>query len=883
MIASRSMTRRLSLGAAGALVCAALALWVSFGAIAFLDTFNRAPYVGLLPSPLWLVVLFIVAAAVGVGMRPTPQAVAPLWLSAVLLLPWLPMRLPLAAFIWTGHVVMWVWAAIGACLVVPRLGWFTRAIVGLVGGRPAREALVAGVLSLTAYSLGAWAVAPQHPTGDEPHYLVIAQSLIEDHDIQIENNHRQRDYRSYSSVGLKPDFLRRGVNGQIYSIHAPGLPLLVAPAFAALGYRGVVAALVVVSAIGSALAWLAAWLVTHDRGASWFGWAAVSLSVPYFVLTGSVFPDGPGAVLLLVGVLPLLDERARERRWLVLAGAALATLPWLHTRFSVLAACAAVPIIGRLLGGGDRVRRIAAFLALPIMSAAAWLTFFQRVYGTPNPSAPYGGHTDIAIGNIVRGVPGLLVDQQFGLLATAPVYICCFLGVLAMLWRGPRRFTVELLVTIKPYCVLLTFFYMWWAGTSTPARFLGPVVLLLAIPAAAWAAAATGPLARAFSACALLVSLLMTLTVTLVDRGAFVFNFRDGVSRLLLWLSPVVNLTKAVPSLFQNPPEMVVVQAAIWALAIVGAVVLARLSGSGRGSTVRLGLALEVAAMVAVSLVWRTNHVDAATPASGGTAVLDAYQADSSQLALAYRPFRRVRLAELPADIVIARTLSSNPRREWSEMTHLPPALYEVSGTVVGTPAGHIRVVTDRRTPPLAEWDAAQLEGAWKRTLLIPVAVAGLQIDLDGDAQRHVRDLTVRAVSVVPRADRPADGAEAGHGARYGTAAVYALTGTVWVEPGGVWVGGAGEAGFVVRPDQPGAIHLFLRNGPVTNLITLVSGSWRQEVRLQAGEERVVDVPADPRRLAAPLQVMSAQGFRPSEVNPKTDDDRFLGVWIATQ
>jgi hypothetical protein len=374
----------------------------------------------------------------------------------------------------------------------------------------------------------------------------------------------------------------------------------------------------------------------------------------------------------------------------------------------------------------------------------------------------------------------------------------------------------------------------------------------------------------------------MTLTVILVDRGAFVFSFRDGVSGLVLWLTPVVNLTKGVPSLFQNPPDTVVLQAVIWVLSIVGAVLFCRPFGSGRGSAVRLGLALEVAVMVAVSLVWGTNHVDAATPASGGTTVLRAYQPDSGQLALAYRPFRHARLAELPRDIVIARTLSSNGR-EWSELTHLPPALYEVAGIVVGTPAGHIRVVTDRQTPPLAEWDTARLDRVWKRTLLIPVAVASLEVDLDDDAQRHVRDLTVRAVSVVPRADRPADGAEAGHGARYGSAAVYVLTGTVWVEPGGMWVGGASGAGFIIRPDEPGVIHLYVRNGPVTNVVTLASDSWRQEVRLQADEERDVDVPGDRQRLAASLQVMSAQGFRPSEVNPRTDDDRFLGVWIATR
>ncbi len=368
----------------------------------------------------------------------------------------------------------------------------------------------------------------------------------------------------------------------------------------------------------------------------------------------------------------------------------------------------------------------------------------------------------------MRGGPGVLVDQQFGLLATAPVFLCAFAGLVTMLWRGRRRLAVELLLIAVPYGLVVTFFYMWWAGTSTPARFLVPVVLLMVVPAAVWMTEASRPVGRVFGGCTLLVSLLMTATVAAVDRGAFVFNFRDGVSRLALWLSPVVDLTKALPSLVQNPPGTVAVQTGIWLLAIAAAVGFARLFDRRRGSAVKLGLALEVATMAAVSLVWRGNHVDAATPASAGAAVLARYRADSGQLALAYRPFHRVPLAELPGEVVLARTLSTSPRREWSEMTHLPPAVYQISGTVVGSPAGHIRVRTDPRTPALAEWDVAELERVWKRELPIPVAIAGLQIDLDGDAQQHVRDLTVRAASVVPRADRPADGREAGHGTRTG-------------------------------------------------------------------------------------------------------------------
>ena len=438
-------------------------------------------------------------------------------------------------------------------------------------GSPVRSAVLAGVLSLVAYSLGAWATAPQHPNGDEPHYLIITQSLLQDHDLQIENNHRDRDYRTYSTTTLKPDFRTRGKNEEIYSIHAPGLPLLVVPFFAAFGYRGVVGALLVASAMASGLAWLVAWQVTRSRPASWFGWAAVSLSVPYFFLAGSVFPDGPAAALVLAGILPLVSDRARQPRWLVVIGAALALLPWLHSRFAVLAISCAVVIAARLLAEPAPWRRLAAFLAIPVVSAVGWLLFFQIIYGTPNPSAPYGGTLETAVGNIVRGGPGLFFDQQFGLLPNAPIYLCAFAGLAVMLWRGPRRLALELLLIAVPYFMVVAFFYMWWGGTSAPARFLVPIALVLAVPTAVWFATTTSAVARAVGAASLFISLLITATMAWVDGGSLIFNFRDGASRLAVWLVPSVDLTKALPSLFQSSPSTVVFQAAIWLAAVAAA------------------------------------------------------------------------------------------------------------------------------------------------------------------------------------------------------------------------------------------------------------------------------------------------------------------------
>src|SRR6185436_9222837 len=104
------MTGRFSLAAtipAMAMAVAALAMWVSFGALSFVDADDQSAYVGVLPPFLWLVALLVAAGAVTIVARPSPRTVAPLWLSAVALLPWLPFPMPLSVFIWTGHLLIW--------------------------------------------------------------------------------------------------------------------------------------------------------------------------------------------------------------------------------------------------------------------------------------------------------------------------------------------------------------------------------------------------------------------------------------------------------------------------------------------------------------------------------------------------------------------------------------------------------------------------------------------------------------------------------------------------------------------------------------------------------------------------------------------------------
>ena len=69
--------RRLSSGAAGAVACGAAALWVSFGALSFVDVDKSAPYVGILPPFVWLAALVAAGAICVVAFRPPASAVAP--------------------------------------------------------------------------------------------------------------------------------------------------------------------------------------------------------------------------------------------------------------------------------------------------------------------------------------------------------------------------------------------------------------------------------------------------------------------------------------------------------------------------------------------------------------------------------------------------------------------------------------------------------------------------------------------------------------------------------------------------------------------------------------------------------------------------------------
>lgn len=830
---------------------------------------------------LLLAVLAGALAAFVAWRAPARRVIVALAPLVLLFLPWLPFPVPAAFLAWSGPIASLIWTVVA----VPVVAILFQDRVRLVAA-PHRSMLLAGVLSAIVFSLAAWGASAARPGGDEPHYLVITQSLLRDGDLKIGNNHQRGDYREYFAGELAPHSVRRGRNGEIYSIHAPGVPALAAPAFAIAGYQGVVAFLILFSAAGCALAWRLGWRVTGSAGAAWFGWAAVTLTPPFLLESYTVFPDGPGAVIVLTGFWALIrTEEKEDSSWVVWAlhGLALALLPWMHTRFAVLAGTLGGLIMVRIARVPNPLAKAVAFLIAPAVSALAWLFFFAIVYGTPDPSAPYGSDTQNSLAYFPNGVGGLLFDQGFGLFATAPVLLIALAG-----FMRARRLGLEWLVVALPYLLAVATFAMWWAGMSGPARFLVPLVLPLAIPAAcAWKAAGAKPV-RSLLVAALVVSGWLAAVMAGAGGGRLGYHTRNeaGLTAApwLEWANHVVDLPAAFPAFVPQPvqpdPGGLVSRANaarsgflltfVWIACLGGAIVLALWQGSGQW----LPIAAASGAMVAMTIAWTLQRT---LPVTAVPAQMEALRrlSGGGVVAAGIAPLRKLSTEaawEMRMEIPVRRIRGGRLNVPLVAFPAVPAGSYVMSvrrrggdgWVMVGVGNDQFAIVTQ----PIAAFDAGV-------PITLPVDARALLVRADEMARGQLDAIELRPVT---RAPNRATSEVARRAVRYDAAVFFFLDDRAYPEPSGFWVAGGRETSLAIQADAPRPVALLLRNGAADNVVTIESSSGREDLVMKAGDERRVEVPG-----AGVLRIRSSAGFRPSEVNAGSRDTRLLGVFVRLE
>ena len=832
-----------------------------------------------------LAVAIALAALVPVW-RSRPVLASPALLST---LPWWPVPLPAVALLWTGPLA---WAPIA--LSVAAALWASRSSTRpsvFVDITPGQAAVVAAVLTLAAGAATAWAVAPRLPSGDEPHYLVITQSLLEDGDLRIENNHQRGDPAAYFPGELRPDFIQRGRDGQIYSIHAPGVSAVVLPAFAVAGYRGAQIMVLLLAAVTGALVWSAAWRATDSAAAAWFAWAAVAGSATFLLQSAMIFPDGPGAAAAAVGVWLIVrqsDERNRPGRVaIVLTSVALAALPWLHTRFALVAAGFGAAILWLIVRDParalkERITRALLFLAVPLAGAIGWFAYFRIIYGTFNPTAPYGPRPETSLAYIPGGIAGLFFDAQYGLLPYAPVIGFAVVDLLRRR-RGETAPSGRLFGAIAAvYLAASATYWMWWAGIpATPARLLTIILPLFVVPLArGWLRA--DPAGRALRAIALVVSLSVSALVIGVDRGDLAWNDYNALPRWLEWLAPVVNLSRAAPSFFWRLTPGVIstevpffVHAGVCVAVLLVCVWTVRLLvrrrvSAGQPAGAVVFWSVPVTMMLLVQSGWWVNRAAGLDPARSQLAVLG--EVAGGRRALRIAPWS-LQTARDPAGLMTIRGDEAGVFRPgaWAAFTNVPAGTYDAEIATRRPQRGTVAVWISSTPGPFR---TLAIEPLSRQTfeLTLPAGAESLTLAPDSALAAVGGTIALRARQLDPA--RPAL-ARAAMSLPAGT--VFFVGGRVFVESQGFWVAGGERVNFVVdaRPRPSFTIHL--RNGAAANPVTLEAAGAKRTFNLAPGEERDETFPL-PAQTAADVTITSASGFRPSDQG--SADRRYLGVWV---
>jgi len=873
-------------------------------------------WLGVLPATAFSVRVLVAAVAVALAWnlasRRWPLLAA--WPAAawsgllLVVLPWLPLPLPEARFVWLGPLAWLAWAgaiATGvACVAADGPGM--PAVLGKWTADRRRGGWLAGAFALVLFTSAYASVRPILPGGDEPHYLVIAESLRRDGDLAIDDNHERGDYLAFFRGGLAPDYLRRGVDRRVYSIHAPGLPVLLLPAYAAFGYAGAVAALLIVSAWGAARLWRLVLDVTADAGAAWFAWAAAVLASPILFHTFTVFPDGVAGIAALAAVGGLADIAGARRdrdpstpaSWttVVTSGAALAVLPWLHTRAAVMAATFGVAIVVTAIWRRTPWPRIAAFAMVPLLSAAGWFGYFLRVYGTLDPSAPYGGYTQTAWAHVPGGLAGLLLDAQFGVLGVAPVFALALFGLAWMVRgnssaagapvgtrAGGRIVAAAIAVAFVGYIVASSSYQMWWGGASAPARFLVPMLLPMALPIGVAWSRTRGVAPRALAIAALVVTAAVTLILVGVDDGRLAYGSRTTVAGWTRWVSPAVDLAHALPGIHRSTPGAATALGAVWAGAAALAWML--IAGVARRTSVAwaralAGLIIGVAGTAAVGVAWRvdTGADDRRLPGGAEQATLAAWQRhpDATLVEVRGVAVHRPAPADARAHLVLEARPAGTGRQLRLDLPPLAPGRYRFTHV---SPVRSMLALRAGRSG--LDWRRLDSAAASALDLDVPVTVAAAAAwPLDPSAGLTAvtpRTLIVEPLSLAASATGAADVAR--QVVRYGTHDVFFLDEESYPEAPGFWVR-PGRSRVVVAGTF-GPIGLFVRNAPVANRIELSAAGWRRTLDLAPGQEVRVEVPPSGR--VTPIAIDAARGFRPFDADRRNRDFRLLGVWIAIE
>ncbi len=321
--------------------------------------------------------------------------------------------------------------------------------------------------------------------GDEPHYLLVTESILRDGDVFLSNNYRDRRYLPYFEQEITLLHAARGKGGRYVSTHPYFLSVTVLPGFAAFGYRGAAMTMIILMCFAA----MFTFLVTDrfvTRGVAAGVTLFLFLSYPLLFYSRLIYPETPALFLVSLGLWSAwrLKESSRPLHAALIglcAGGALL----FHPKFIAITVSL---IVLFFIARRDKDPKLVAWMFAPAAACVLLLLVLTNIaFGwkllqglTASGGSKFqGGYWGT---NSVWGIAGLYIDRAWGMLAFAPVYALFGYGLVcqrtALEWE---RWWGFFPLCLGLHTLVLGVFQSWNGGAAPVQRYLVPVTPLFVV------------------------------------------------------------------------------------------------------------------------------------------------------------------------------------------------------------------------------------------------------------------------------------------------------------------------------------------------------------------------------------------------------------------
>ena len=346
--------------------------------------------------------------------------------------------------------------------------------------------------------------------GDAPEYLIVAQSIIEDHDIFLEDEgkifelHRPPSWTgknlylntkgTAAKPPIAPGYIINAVpkNKHLLPYHPLGLSLLIAPGQALLGIQG--ASLTI--ALCAALLALNIYLYTKSLSKT----LLIVLSPPLLYLALLCFKEIPAVLFTFYAFRKIKQKEIQKTSDAILLSITLASLPWLHPKYILISGLLLTLLYHnrllspnakcQMLNTKDNYSTINCQLSTilkplydiryPIfafaLSLLSLLAFYIHFYGTWR-AALATGHPGLI--NPAMGLLGLLFDREYGLVLNYPLYLLAISGLFSREAHKREGWFPPVLIGLS--FLGISFFGNWHGGIAPPGRLVAPALPFLGL------------------------------------------------------------------------------------------------------------------------------------------------------------------------------------------------------------------------------------------------------------------------------------------------------------------------------------------------------------------------------------------------------------------